>query len=517
VNGIARGVGAPQLTDPPCISDGVRAECAGEPGSDAQRALLNMLEDFSEERARTDDVQRAILNILEDAGEERERTGATARAILNILEDSGEERERTEGTARAILNILEDSGEERERTEATARAILNILEDSGEERSRTTDTQRAILNILDDLTSERDRLEEMQKAVMNIVEDFDLEKANATAANTELRVEIAERQRAERDLEQKQQELARSNEELQMFAYAASHDLSEPLRAIAGPATMLARRYRGALDADADEWIRFITDGCERMQRLITDLLAYSRVGRLEVARQAVDCNRLVQHVTTVLAARIDEAQADVRVGCLPTVIAEPTQLGEVFQNLLSNALKFAADDRAPRVEVTAEPVEFGWRFTVTDNGIGIEPRHRDRVFGMFKRLHGRDEYPGTGIGLALVKKIVERHDGSIWIEAPPSGVGTRFAFTIPAAVPSASLGAAPPDALGTATTGSGRLKAGSLTHRYQNIDADHPRRSRPARSRATQDPIGCGRTEAAGTTFPERAMPRDLMEGGIS
>jgi light-regulated signal transduction histidine kinase (bacteriophytochrome) len=251
------------------------------------------------------------------------------------------------------------------------------------------------------------------------------------AANAELLSEVAERRRAESALEERTRELGRSNDELEMFAYAASHDLSEPLRAIAGPATMLARRYRGALDADADELIDFITDGCSRMHSLITDLLAYSRVGRLEAPRQAVDCNVVVDRIVSVLRPTIEETNAKVFVEPLPIVQAEPTQLGEVFQNLLSNAMKFARAGVPPEVIIEAERVADGWRFVVTDNGIGIHSDHRERVFGMFKRLHARDEYPGTGIGLALVKKIVEHHGGHVAIDDAPSGPGCRFSFTI--------------------------------------------------------------------------------------
>jgi signal transduction histidine kinase len=175
-----------------------------------------------------------------------------------------------------------------------------------------------------------------------------------------------------------------------------------------------------------------MVDGCQRMQALITDMLAYSRVGRLEGTRRDVDCGQLLERVRSTLGPVISETGATLVVGDLPTVSAEPTQLAEVFQNLVSNALKFATPGTPPEVSVTAERAGGGWRFQVTDNGIGIEPRHRERIFGMFKRLHPRDEYPGTGIGLALVKKIVEHRGGTLDVADAPSGRGTSFGFTLP-------------------------------------------------------------------------------------
>ena len=227
-------------------------------------------------------------------------------------------------------------------------------------------------------------------------------------------------------------DLARSNAELEQFAYAASHDLSEPLRAISGPISLLARRYKGQLDADADTFIGFAVDGCDRMQTLIDGILALSRVGRLEGEIEPVDCNVVMRSVLRVLGPTIAETGATVTVDPLPVVRADSTQLAQVLQNLLTNAVKFMAPGVAPVISVGAEREANAWRLTVTDNGIGIDPRHRERIFGMFKRLHGRDEYPGTGIGLALVKKIVERHGGTVGVENAPSGTGTRFWFTLP-------------------------------------------------------------------------------------
>jgi signal transduction histidine kinase len=238
---------------------------------------------------------------------------------------------------------------------------------------------------------------------------------------------------AEGDLDRVAIELRRSNDDLQQFAHAASHDLSEPLRAISGPISLLARRYRGQLDPEADQLIDFSVDGCQRMQQLIDGLLTYSRVGQLESAMRPVDCNLIMNSVMAALGPAIEDAGATVHIGPLPIVTAEANQLGQVLQNLITNALKFMRPGAAPIVSVQADRVESEWCFSVTDNGIGIAQEHRDRIFGMFKRLHSREQYPGTGIGLALAKKIVERHGGRIGVEDGPSGIGSRFWFTLPA------------------------------------------------------------------------------------
>jgi PAS domain S-box-containing protein len=249
------------------------------------------------------------------------------------------------------------------------------------------------------------------------------------------------RQRAEAELlrrasalERANIQLERSNEELEQFAYIASHDLSEPLRAISGPISLLSRRYRDQLDAEADQFIEFAVDGCQRMQAMIDDLLAFSRAGRVDGQIGQVDCNLLVNSVIAGLALRIAETGAVVRVDPLPTVTSHPTQLGQVFQNLISNALKFVPPGVVPEVVVSAEQAGDEWDFSVTDNGIGIEPRHRERIFGMFKRLHNRSEYEGSGIGLALCKRIIEREGGRIGVDEAPSGQGSSFWFALPIA-----------------------------------------------------------------------------------
>jgi PAS domain S-box-containing protein len=243
--------------------------------------------------------------------------------------------------------------------------------------------------------------------------------------------DITERKQAEDALAQRAQELARSNAELEQFAYVASHDLQEPLRMMASFARLLEKRHRGQLDADADEFIAYIVDGATRMQRLIGDLLAYSRVGRRGKEFAPTDCTAVVEAACANLRAAIEESGAAVACGPLPTVIADDVQLVQFFQNLIGNAIKFRGD-RPIQVRVGAERWGHEWRFWVRDNGIGIEPQHRERIFLIFQRLHGRAQYPGTGIGLAICQRIVERHGGRIWVESEP-GQGSTFYFTLPA------------------------------------------------------------------------------------
>jgi PAS domain S-box-containing protein len=245
--------------------------------------------------------------------------------------------------------------------------------------------------------------------------------------------DVTERRAAERVLEDRARDLERSNAELEQFAYVASHDLSEPLRMVSSYLQLLRRRYAGQLDADADEFIDFAVDGAARMRDLIDDLLTYSRAGRSGAALVPVASRALVERIAEGVCAGEDARQADVRIGDLPVVLGDEQQLGQLFQNLIGNAVKFVPEDRTPVVEVTAERDGARWRFTVADNGIGLEPAHAERIFRMFQRLHTRESYPGTGIGLAIAKKVVERHGGTIWAAPRPEG-GSVFHFTLAAA-----------------------------------------------------------------------------------
>jgi PAS domain S-box-containing protein len=243
-------------------------------------------------------------------------------------------------------------------------------------------------------------------------------------------VDITQRKQAEHELMKKTEELARSNHDLEQFAYVASHDLQEPLRAVAGPLQLLQRRYQGQLDARADEFIAHAVDGAARMQKLIDDLLAYSRVGRAGTALELTECGAALDQALKSLSVVLQESGAKVNRGELPTVLAIPTQLTLLFQNLVGNALKFRYEDRPVEIDIGAQRQGDDWVISVKDNGIGIDPQYFERIFLIFQRLHSRAEYPGTGLGLALCKRIVEQHGGRIWVESTP-GSGTTFFFTL--------------------------------------------------------------------------------------
>jgi len=225
-------------------------------------------------------------------------------------------------------------------------------------------------------------------------------------------------------------DLTRAVAELQQFAYVASHDLQEPLRMVTSYLQLLERRYRSQLDADADEFIHFAVDGANRMKQLISDLLDYSRVERKGGRPVLLDSGHVAREAIENLKVAIEETGADIRIGELPEILADPTQLRQVFQNLLGNAIKFHGE-APPRIQISAAREGESWTFSVRDNGIGIDPQHSQRIFEVFQRLHARHEYPGTGIGLAVCKKIIERLGGRIWVESEP-GRGANFKFTLP-------------------------------------------------------------------------------------
>lgn len=241
---------------------------------------------------------------------------------------------------------------------------------------------------------------------------------------------ITARKEAEQQMLQLTEDLKRSNEELEQFAYVASHDLQEPLRAITSYTQLLAQRYQGNLDDRADKYINYIVDGATRMQQLINDLLAYSRLGTRGQEFEPADCKAAVQQSLCNLQIAIAEKKAVITCDAMPTVMADEFQLVQLFQNLIANSIKFCRQD-IPLIHIAACRQESEWVFSVRDNGIGIDPEYADRIFIIFQRLHGRRQYSGTGIGLAMCKRIVERHGGRIWVESQ-EGKGATFYFTIP-------------------------------------------------------------------------------------
>jgi PAS domain S-box-containing protein len=242
--------------------------------------------------------------------------------------------------------------------------------------------------------------------------------------------DITDRKKAEAALHEAHEELKRSNAELEQFAYVASHDLQEPLRMVASYTQLLARRYDERLDSDAREFMSYIVDGASRMKQLIEDLLAYSRVGTRGIAFANVSAEGALRRALFNLRGGLEEAGAAVTHDPMPTLPADEVQLGQLFQNLIGNALKFRSQAN-PKIHIVVTESAPEYTFEVRDNGIGIEPQYFERIFMVFQRLHNKGEYPGTGIGLAICKKVVERHGGRIWVESRP-GEGSSFFFTLP-------------------------------------------------------------------------------------
>ncbi len=243
--------------------------------------------------------------------------------------------------------------------------------------------------------------------------------------------DITERKQAEAELQCVQEALRRSQNELQQFAFVASHDLQEPLRMVASYTQLLARKYKGQLGPDADEYIRYAVDGANRMSALIRDLLQFSRFGFAELQPpKSTELSVIVDWAMLSLQAVIRESGAEITQGALPTVSVDQSQMSQVLQNLIGNAIKYRRAEEAPRIHISAKREGDEWIIAVQDNGIGFEPQHAESLFGVFKRLHGR-EYPGSGIGLAICKRIVERHGGRVWATSE-LGKGSTFYFTLP-------------------------------------------------------------------------------------
>ncbi len=246
--------------------------------------------------------------------------------------------------------------------------------------------------------------------------------------------DVTESREAVEQLARQAEGLSRYNAELERFAYVSAHDLQEPLRTVASFTQLLARRYKGKLDAGADVFIQHAVDGCVRMRQLIDDLLAYSRLSRREAGVAPADCQAVYQQTLENLRSALEESGAVVTCDPLPTVIGDASRLAQLFANLIGNAIKFRGQE-PPRVHVSAEQRDTEWLFSVKDNGIGINPAYAAQIFDVFQRLHAKHEYPGTGIGLAICKRIVEGQGGRIWVESQP-GAGATFYFTIPAGRP---------------------------------------------------------------------------------
>lgn len=342
--------------------------------------------------------------------QEKKKTGEIPEERVETLRE----------TQMATLNILEDFNAEKLRLEDTQRAVLNILDDFNSEKSNIERTQKATFNILEDFSADRLQLQDTQKAVLNILDDLNESREELQKAHDVLELRVKERTA----------ELARSNAELEQFAYIASHDLQEPLRMVSSYVQLLERRYRGKLGQDADEFISFAAEGALRMQRLINDLLAFSRVGTRGKNFEEINLEAVLTRALENLLVAIKENNTVITHDTLPLAYGDSGQLTQVFQNLIDNAIKFRSEVQ-PRIHISFRIEEGECVCSVKDNGIGIAPEFINRLFTLFQRLHTRKEYPGTGLGLAICKRIVERHGGKIWVESNLNE-GATFYFRIP-------------------------------------------------------------------------------------
>lgn len=311
-------------------------------------------------------------------------------------------------TLSATLNILEDFQEERIGARESTQAVLNILADFEDEKGALNQTNRAMLNILHDFEAEKGVSTQMNRAVVNILEDLEGEKELTKTLN---------------------EALERSNIELQRFAYVASHDLQTPMRSVASFVGLLQSTYAEKLDAQANDWIQRTVESITLLQTLIRDLLEYSQVDAEVRPFKPLPFREVFDHAVSLLDASIREAGAEVSCDDLPVVTGDRSQLVQLMLNLIGNGFKYRGAD-SPRVHVSVERTDSEWTFAVRDNGIGIAPRHHERIFEIFKRLHNQREYPGTGIGLAVCRRVVHRHGGRIWVESD-AGRGSVFYFTI--------------------------------------------------------------------------------------
>jgi signal transduction histidine kinase len=303
----------------------------------------------------------------------------------------------------------------KERTKELRESEERRIQEARNANESLASSRLAALNLMEDAL-------EAQKNAENATADLAQTSGGLQEANKQLIEEISERKKVE-------EALKRSADNLEQFAYVASHDLQEPLRMMASYASLLERRYKGRLDADADEFIGYMVDGAKRLQKLINDLLLFSRVGRTDREVEMLDCNSILEKVIQSMNYTIEENKATVTYDKLPVIKGNESNFIQLFQNLIGNALKFHGQE-PPHVHVKAVQKGDEWLFSVRDNGIGIEPQYKHRIFQIFQRLHIRDEYPGTGIGLSICKKIVETYNGRIWVDSE-LGKGSVFYFTI--------------------------------------------------------------------------------------
>jgi light-regulated signal transduction histidine kinase (bacteriophytochrome) len=322
-----------------------------------------------------------------------------------------------------MLNILEDFTDEKERLEDTQRAILNILDDFTGEKSRMEETQRAILNVLDDFSEEKGRLEGTQRAMLNLLEDFDVERARTETANRELRDAFESLRRAKEAAEA-------ANRELEAFSYSVSHDLRAPLQSIDGFSLALLEDYENLLDERGNDYLRRVRNATKRMANLIDDLLKLSRLTRGELNLATVDLSALARMVAAELQKSQPQRQVAFHIAEGLIATGDPNLVKVVLDNLLGNAWKFTGNKEGATIEFGAADVNGSAAYFVRDDGAGFDMSYADKLFATFQRLHLEREFPGTGIGLSLVQRIIHRHGGNVWAEGQV-GRGATFYFTL--------------------------------------------------------------------------------------
>ncbi|MEU4712928.1 ATP-binding protein [Micromonospora purpureochromogenes] len=472
------------------------------------------------------DIQRALAVVEQQAADWR---SAVAQPVITTTE--------RDGTAAAQALITDQARQQFEQIRASAGVLQAEILD---ERQRTADKVYESSNILvvllivaavvvavagSVLLLSLDRmvikpLTGLAEQIREVAEgdyqhriagsgppEFQQLAGDVDAMRQKIARELAEVREARESIEwvnsqlQKQaEELTRSNRDLEQFAYVASHDLQEPLRKVASFCQLLQRRYAGQLDERADQYIAFAVDGAQRMQRLINDLLAFSRIGRLTTGFTEVDLNKVMGDVAGQTEAARQYADAELTWDEMPVIRGEEPLLTNLLANLVSNSIKFRRPDVTPKVHVSARLVDDEWEITCQDNGIGIEPEFADKIFVIFQRLHAKDAYPGTGIGLAIVKKIVEYHGGRVWVDTD-TDEGTAIRFTLPALPEDVEAARAAAEAEAV----TGEEPAGDDLASMVEIDADgEPETSAPTVGRQPDGPAGADAPEAApehGTT----------------
>lgn len=356
--------------------------------------------------------------------------GSYVKAILNILGDFSDEKARLADVQRAILNILEDSGAEELRLEAAQKATLNILADFSDEKARLADVQTAILNIMEDSAGEKARLESTQKAILNILEDFEAEKNKVEQFNREMAREIAERKHAEEALQHAKAATDAANRELEAFSYSVAHDLRAPLRSIDGFSQALLEDCADQINGEGKTYLGHVRESAQQMAQLIDDLLTLSRVSRSEILRSRVDLASIAREVATRLQREQPHRAVELVIPADVLAVGDPRLLGVVLENLLGNAWKFTSKRTQARVEFGHRTEPGRSAYFVRDNGAGFDMAYAEKLFGVFQRLHSASEFEGTGIGLATVQRIIQRHGGRVWAEGEVDR-GATFYFTL--------------------------------------------------------------------------------------